>query len=61
MEFFTIEERIARTLYVIHQENQQIMSMVLAHSCKPKEYEATKEKIFKDWDRAFEEAMRVDE
>lgn len=55
------EEKILRALYVIHQENEVIMRVVLTHTCYPKDYEETEKKIMRDWDKAFDEAIGINE
>lgn len=55
------EEKILRALYVVHQENEHIMATILAHYCYPKDYEKAKDDMIKDWDRAFDEAIGINE
>lgn len=55
------EEKILRALYVIHQENEYIMAMALEHCCYPKDYEKTRDKLIKDWDKTFDRAIGIDE
>lgn len=57
----TNEEKILRALYVVHQENKQIMATIFAHCCYPKDYEKAKDDMIKDWDRAFDEAIGINE
>ena len=54
------ERKMLKLLQLIHEENKAIMRMLLRMEVHPKHYEEEKEKMMKQCDDLFDEAMGTD-
>ena len=53
--------KIESLLSLIHSENKVILTYLLAHVCYPKDYEKCLEENIKQWDKAYEKIMRIED
>ena len=45
------EEAILEMLYVLHQENEAITTLLMQQMCYPQDFDKTCKKTFKAWDK----------
>lgn len=52
-----MDSDLVKVLAVLHNENKMLMACMLRFACYPKDYDKTWEKIEKEWDSNFLEAI----
>lgn len=52
-----MDSDLVKVLAVLHNENKILMAFMLRFACYPRDYDKTWEKMEKEWDRNFLEAI----
>lgn len=53
--------KVISLLALLHEENKQLMSMILSMRCLPKDFDSLNEKACKQWDIAYGKIMRMED
>lgn len=53
--------KLESLLSLIHEENRVLLTYVLAGVCYPKDYDRCLKENLKQWDKAFEKIMRIED
>lgn len=49
---------VVRLLYLLHEENKAIMTLLLQQMCYPKDFDKYCKDTYKTWDKAFNEVLK---